>query len=84
VAVIEDILEVYQHPYDPLRPVVCIGETNKQPIEEEHISCEPGKPEKVDFVYVRNGVAGKKTANKNYNFSFYWLFFHTYIMQSSL
>lgn len=53
----EDVLEVYQRPYDPLRPVVCIDETNKQLIKEERIPCEPGKPEKVDSVYVRNGTA---------------------------
>ena len=28
VAAMEDVLEVYQRPYDPLRPVVCIDETN--------------------------------------------------------
>ena len=27
VAKMEDVLEVYQRPYDPLRPVVCIDET---------------------------------------------------------
>ena len=50
-------MEVYQRPYDPLYPVVCIDETNKQLIEETHIPYEPGHPEKVDSVYVRNGVA---------------------------
>lgn len=53
----EGILEVYQRPYDPLRPVVCIDETSKQLIKEERIPCGPGTPEKVDSVYVRNGVA---------------------------
>ncbi len=57
MAAMEDVLEVYQRPYDPLCPVVCIDETNKQLIKEERIPCEPGKPEKVDSVYVRNGVA---------------------------
>ena len=33
VAKMEDVLEVYQRPYDPLRPVVCIDETNKQLIK---------------------------------------------------
>ena len=32
-------------------------QTNKQLIEEKRIPCEPGQPEKVDSVYVRNGVA---------------------------
>lgn len=53
----EDVLEVYQRPYDSLTPVVCIDETNKQLIKEERIACEPGYPKKVDSVYVRNGVA---------------------------
>ena len=53
----EDVLEVYQRPYDPLNPVVCIDEANKQLIEETHLPCEPGQPEKVDSVYVRKGVA---------------------------
>lgn len=57
MAKMEDVLEVYQRPYDPQYPVVCIDETNKQLIKETRIPCEPGQPEKVDSVYVRNGVA---------------------------
>jgi len=53
----EDVLDVYQRPYDPLIPVVCIDETNKQLIEETRIPCAPGQPEKVDYEYERNGVA---------------------------
>lgn len=53
----EDVLDVYQRPYDPLQPVVCIDETNKQLIKETRIPCEPGHPEKVDSEYERNGVA---------------------------
>ena len=52
----EDVLDVYQRPYDPLLPVVCIDETNKQLIKETRIPCVPGHPEKVDSVYERNGV----------------------------
>ncbi len=53
----EDVLDVYQRPYDQLHPVVCIDETNKQLIKETRIPCEPGHPEKVDSEYERNGVA---------------------------
>ena len=53
----EDVLGVYQRPYDLRRPVVCIDETNKQLIKEERLPCKPGSPEKVDSVYIRNGVA---------------------------
>jgi len=53
----EDVLDVYQRPYDPLLPVVCIDETNKQMVAETRIPCKPGQPEIVDYEYVRNGVA---------------------------
>jgi len=53
----EDVLDVYQRPYDPLNPVVCIDETNKQLVIETRMPCEPGQPEKVDYEYERNGVA---------------------------
>ncbi len=56
VAKMEDVLDVYQRPYDPLRPVVCIDEMNRQLVEETRIPCEPGHPEKVDSEYVRKGV----------------------------
>jgi len=53
----EDILDVYQRPYDPLLPVVCLDETNKQLVKETRLPPEPGKPELVDYEYERNGVA---------------------------
>ena len=53
----EDVLDVYQRTYDPLQPVVCIDETNKQMIIETRIPAEPGQPERVDYEYERNGVA---------------------------
>ena len=52
----EDVLEVYQRPYDPLCPVVCIDEMNRQLVEETRGPCEAKKPEKVDSEYVRKGV----------------------------
>ena len=53
----EDVLEVYKQPYDPLRPVVCVDETNRQLIEERSIPAKPGSPELVDYEYRRCGVA---------------------------
>jgi hypothetical protein len=55
----EDVLAVYELPYDPEYPVVCMDETCKQLIGEVHepIACVPGRPERVDHEYVRNGVA---------------------------
>jgi len=55
----EDVLAVYQLPYDPDYPVVCMDESCKQMIGEVHepIPCAPGKPKRIDDEYVRNGVA---------------------------
>lgn len=56
VAKIEDVLDVYQKPYDPQNPAACIDEPNKQMVKETRIPCEPGHPEKVDSICTRNGV----------------------------
>ena len=53
----EDVLDVYQRPYDPMQPVVCIDETNKQMVIETRIPSKPGQLERVDYEYKRNGVA---------------------------
>lgn len=55
----EDVLEVYQLPYDPERPVVCMDESSKQLVGEvqEPIPGEPGRVRRIDDEYVRNGVA---------------------------
>jgi hypothetical protein len=56
---LEDVLEVYHRPLDPKRPVVCVDETFKQLIGETRASLptKPGAVQRVDHVYVRNGVA---------------------------
>ena len=53
----EDVLDVYQRPYDPMRPVICLDETNRQLIEEKRIPARPGQTELVDYEYRRCGVA---------------------------
>jgi hypothetical protein len=55
----EDVLEVYQRPYDILYPVVCMDESSKQLIGEVStpIPAAPGHPVLMDDEYVRNGVA---------------------------
>lgn len=54
----EDVLEVYQRPYNPEYPVVCMDESPKQLIGEVHppIPIKPGSVEKIDAEYVRNGT----------------------------
>lgn len=55
----EDVLAVYELPYDSIYPVVCMDETCKQLVGDvrEAIACAPGRPARVDHEYVRNGVA---------------------------
>ena len=59
VAAMEDVLEVYQRPHDPVRPVVCLDETSKQLIKETRmpVAAKPGQPARVDYEYERNGTA---------------------------
>ena len=55
----EDVLDVYHAPYDPLVPLVCMDESNKQLVGEVHapLGVAPGRGQIVDHEYVRNGVA---------------------------
>jgi hypothetical protein len=55
----EDVLEIYQLPYDPAFPVVCMDESNKQLVDHIRtpISIMPGSPLRIDDEYVRKGVA---------------------------
>jgi DDE superfamily endonuclease len=59
VAHMEDVLDVYQTPYDPQVPMVCMDEQPVQLIKEtrQPLPAAPGKPEKVDYEYERNGTA---------------------------
>lgn len=60
----EDVLEVYQRPYDPVRPVVCLDEKSKELHTTPHgilpaepkTELEPGKPRREDYEYERNGT----------------------------
>jgi len=54
-----DILDLYQEPYDPKKPVIGFDEKPKQLIGEKRklIPMKPGKPEKYDYEYIRNGKA---------------------------
>ena len=61
----EDVLEVYHRPHDPQRPVVCLDECSKQLIGEVRTPVpshparddRPGRAERYDYEYVRNGTA---------------------------
>jgi hypothetical protein len=53
----EDILQVYQRPYDPSIPIVCMDEKPVQLTKETRIPLpmQPGKPERYDYEYERLG-----------------------------
>jgi hypothetical protein len=55
----EDVLDVYHRPYDPARPVVALDEASKQLVGEtvQPLPPEPGRAERFDYEYVRNGTA---------------------------
>ena len=54
----EDVLEVYQRPYNPNLPQICRDEQPVQLIKEPRtpLPLEPGKPERYDYEYERNGT----------------------------
>ena len=58
VAKMEDILEVYQRPYDPRFPVVCMDESNKQLLAEvqKSLPMKKGQVLRMDDEYIRKGV----------------------------
>jgi len=54
----EDVLDLYEEPYDPKRPVVCFDESPKQLIAEVRapIPAEPGSAVRYDTEYERKGA----------------------------
>jgi hypothetical protein len=59
VCAMEDVLEVYHRPYDERRPLACLDEASRQLIGEvaRPLPVGPGRPERFDYEYVRNGTA---------------------------
>ena len=54
----EDVLDLYEQPYDPLRPVVCFDERPCQLIEDilVPIPMKPGRAKRQDHEYERHGT----------------------------
>ena len=54
----EDVLDVYELPYDPQHPVVCMDEKPYQLLDDarETLPMRPGDIQKVDSEYVRNST----------------------------
>lgn len=55
----EDVLEIYERPYDEQKPVICFDESNKQQIQDviEPIPAAPGRAKRIDAEYKRNGTS---------------------------
>ena len=55
----EDVLSVYERPYDPNRPLVCVDEVSKTLHATSHGSLPigSGQPLRQDYEYERNGTA---------------------------
>ncbi len=54
----EEVLDLYEEPYDPERPVVCFDERPCQLLAEVRgpLPVEPGRPERRDHEYERGGT----------------------------
>ena len=54
----EDVLDVYELPYDPQQPVVCMDEKPYQLLGEsrEPLPMREGRDQKIDSEYVRQGT----------------------------
>jgi len=54
----EDVLDIYEQPYDPKHPVLCFDERPCQLIADAivPIPIKPGSPKKEHYEYVRNGT----------------------------
>jgi hypothetical protein len=59
VAPMEDVLDLYQRPYDPRYPLVNMDEKPVQLIQETRtpLPAQPGKPLRYDYEYERGGTA---------------------------
>ena len=55
----EEVLDLYQRPYDPRRPLVCLDELSTQLLADARppLPMRPGKPARQDYEYQRNGTA---------------------------
>jgi hypothetical protein len=58
VAKMEDVLDVYQRPYDAQRPVVCLDECSKELHSTPHgdLPAAPGQTACQDYEYERHGT----------------------------
>jgi hypothetical protein len=61
----EQVLDVYKRPYQEDNPVVCMDKSPKQLVEECNSTVmEGGKEARIDYEYIRHGVADILMANE--------------------
>lgn len=54
----EDVIKVYERPYQQANPVICLDEKSLQLLEDRRppSGCLPGRERRVDYEYKRNGT----------------------------
>lgn len=58
VCAMEEVLEVYQRPYDPTHPVVCLDEARRQLVSQSGQGFTDCKGiQHIDYEYRREGVS---------------------------
>jgi hypothetical protein len=59
IAALEEVLEVYQRPRDPQKPLVCLDEACKELLTDMRapIRMKQGRSVRADYEYERNGTA---------------------------
>jgi len=59
VSAMEDVLDLYEEPYDTVRPVVCFDEQPVQLVAETRLPAlpRPGRAARYDYEYERKGTA---------------------------
>lgn len=62
----EDVLSVYQRPYDPRRPLIGLDEGSKQLVSSKHeeLPMQPGQPRREDYEYEREGFCSVFVASE--------------------
>lgn len=55
----EDVLDLYEQPYDAKRPVICFDEKPVQLLSQTRVGrpLSPGRPRRYDYEYERRGTA---------------------------
>ena len=68
VACMEDVLDIYQQPYDADYPVICMDEKHYQLLGEKRhsIPMKRGRPKREDDEYVRNDTCCIFCSRKRY------------------